>query len=208
MDGIQTALHQASGFQSVQSVGHAGAGQHQGGREYRRGQDERRTGAAQGCQYVELATPQPVAREYRFHGPIRPQVDLGEATEDGDGLKVQARAFALPLPQQHIDRIRLVLAHIVLGGELQVLTDDRIHLAREGDLLFVPPTITHAFAAPTGQSADVLIVLAPGVERFDYFRLLARLRDGHATIGELLDSQERFDNHFTDSAIWQQTRVR
>lgn len=133
---------------------------------------------------------------------------LADADATGGALSCQrvilAEGAEGATPHHHTGRSELFY---VLGGALQVLTDDRVHLAREGDLLIVPPAITHAFAAPTGQAADVLIVLTPGIERFDYFRLLARLRAGHATIQELLDSQERFDNHFTDSAAWRRART-
>ena len=49
-------------------------------------------------------------------------------------------------------------------------------------------------------------MITPGVERFDYFRLLGRLGKGEATLDELLESQERFDNHFLDSPEWTEAR--
>ena len=36
-----------------------------------------------------------------------------------------------------------------------------------------------------------------------YFRLAGKLLEGQATIEEILESQERFDNHFLRSDIWQ-----
>lgn len=58
----------------------------------------------------------------------------------------------------------------------------------------------HAFAAPEGGHADVLIIFAPGVkDRFEYFRLGDRVIKGQASPQEILDSQERFDNHFIDA---------
>jgi quercetin dioxygenase-like cupin family protein len=95
----------------------------------------------------------------------------------------------------------------VLDGALQVLTDDKVHVAHQGDVLVVPPGATHAFGAVEGERADVLIVITPGVERFEYFRLLARLQQGHATIQELLDSQELYDNHFAQSEVWDKARA-
>jgi hypothetical protein len=63
----------------------------------------------------------------------------------------------------------------------------------------------HAFAAPEGGHADVLIIFAPGVkDRFEYFRLGDRVIKGQASPQEILDSQERFDNHFIDSPTWRQ----
>jgi hypothetical protein len=39
-------------------------------------------------------------------------------------------------------------------------------------------------------------VITPGIERFGYFRLLARLLQGQATPDELLAAQDRYDNYF------------
>jgi hypothetical protein len=55
--------------------------------------------------------------------------------------------------------------------------------------------------------ADLLIVVTPGIERFGYFRLLARLAQGQATLDELLTAQDRYDNHFMDSPGWQAART-
>jgi mannose-6-phosphate isomerase-like protein (cupin superfamily) len=95
----------------------------------------------------------------------------------------------------------------VLKGEAQILVGERVVTAGEGDLAIVPPNTPHAFAAAPGAGADLLIVITPGVERFDYFRLLARLGRGEATMEELLEAQERFDNHFLDSPLWRETRA-
>lgn len=94
----------------------------------------------------------------------------------------------------------------ILDGRLQVLAGDEVVIAEEGDLLVVPPHTTHAFAAAPDSGADVLIVLAPGVERFDYFRLLDRVRLGQADAQEIQHTQELFDNHFVESAAWRQAR--
>ncbi|MFC6932217.1 cupin domain-containing protein [Actinomadura yumaensis] len=96
----------------------------------------------------------------------------------------------------------------VLDGTLQVLSGEEVITAGKGDLLVVPPLTAHAFGAAPGHDADLLIVITPGVERFDYFRLLGRLAAGEDVFAELLESQERFDNHFLDSPLWTQTRAR
>ncbi|ASR35768.1 cupin [Prauserella marina] len=94
----------------------------------------------------------------------------------------------------------------ILGGVLRVLVGEEIVTAREGDLVFVPPGTVHAFGAAPGSGADLLIAFTPGVERFGYFRLLGRIRDGDAAPDEVLDTQERYDNHFVDSTIWREVR--
>ena len=94
----------------------------------------------------------------------------------------------------------------VLDGELQILIGDRVVNAGKGDIVVVPPDMAHAFGAAPGHAADLLIVIAPGVERFDYFRLLVRLAKGEATLEGLLASQELYDNHFLDSPAWRAAR--
>jgi quercetin dioxygenase-like cupin family protein len=94
----------------------------------------------------------------------------------------------------------------VIGGAVQVLAGETVSIANEGDLIVVPPTVAHAFAAPPGREADLLIVLTPGIERFGYFRLLARFAKGEATLDELLASQDLYDNHFLDSPTWRAAR--
>jgi hypothetical protein len=94
----------------------------------------------------------------------------------------------------------------VLDGALQVLTGDEVVTAREGDVLFVPPHTVHAFGAAPTSAADVLIVFTPGVDRFDYFRLLDRVRRGEADPRQVVDSQDRFDNRFVTSPTWSSAR--
>jgi quercetin dioxygenase-like cupin family protein len=94
----------------------------------------------------------------------------------------------------------------LLDGQLQLLAGDQVITASKGDLVMVPPDMAHAFATPPGQAADFLIVQAPGLPRFGYFRLVERLRRGEATLEELLVSQELYDNHFLDSPAWRVAR--
>ncbi|MBT2387676.1 cupin domain-containing protein [Streptomyces sp. ISL-11] len=95
----------------------------------------------------------------------------------------------------------------VIEGSAQLLAGEEVVTAHTGDLVVVPPGMPHAFAAAPGAGADLLIVITPGVERFDYFRLLDRLRNGEATVEDLLASQELFDSHFLDSPDWREART-
>ena len=73
----------------------------------------------------------------------------------------------------------------VLDGALDVLLEDRIVTLEQGDLLVVPPGVTHAFAPPADRDADVLFVFTPGTARADYYRLLdARLSRRGAVVGD------------------------
>ncbi len=91
----------------------------------------------------------------------------------------------------------------LLDGAAEILSGDQVVTAGPGDLVVVPPGLPHAFAAaPPGADADLLIVLTPGVERFEYFRHLQRIALGEVGPESLLEVQEVYDNHFMKSAAW------
>jgi quercetin dioxygenase-like cupin family protein len=84
----------------------------------------------------------------------------------------------------------------VLGGTAEFRLGAEPVLVTEGGLVLVPPRLTHAFGAAPGGGAELLVVLTPGVERFDYFRTLGRIQHGLASFEELLPHQDRYDVHF------------
>ncbi|WP_217547592.1 cupin domain-containing protein [Streptomyces sp. GbtcB6] len=90
----------------------------------------------------------------------------------------------------------------LLDGAADLLSGDDVVTAERGDLIVIPPGAPHAFAAVPGSTADILIVITPGVERFEYFRHLQRLRLGEATLESLLEVQELYDNHYLRSEAW------
>jgi quercetin dioxygenase-like cupin family protein len=90
----------------------------------------------------------------------------------------------------------------VLDGAAEFLAGDQVLTAEQGDLVVVPPLMAHAFAAVPGSAADLLIVITPGVERFGYFRHLERIALGELTRESLLEVQDRYDNHFLTSEVW------
>lgn len=96
----------------------------------------------------------------------------------------------------------------VLEGAVQILAGEGVVAARKGDLVVVPPRMAHAFAAAPAEEAELLIVLSPAVERFEYFRQLARIAAGKAPLESLPELQDRFDNHFLDSEAWRAARTR
>lgn len=93
----------------------------------------------------------------------------------------------------------------VIGGAAELLAGERIVTVAAGDLVVVPAGTVHAFAAAADRDADLLIVLTPGVERFEYFRQLQRIATGEAPLESILETQDRYDNHFDPSEIWQQS---
>ncbi|MFE0725370.1 cupin domain-containing protein [Streptomyces rochei] len=107
-------------------------------------------------------------------------------------------------PHLHENRAEMFF---LLDGAADILSGEEVLTAGPGDLVVVPPGKPHAFAAVPGSDADLLIVLTPGIERFEYFRHLQRIRLGEATPQSLLDVQERYDNHFLSSPAWDARRA-
>jgi len=87
-----------------------------------------------------------------------------------------------------------------------VLSGTEIVTAERGDLIVVPPQLPHAFAAAYGKSAELLIVITPGVERFGYFRKLSRIAYGKEPPESLLEVQELYDTYFLASPEWDAAR--
>jgi quercetin dioxygenase-like cupin family protein len=132
---------------------------------------------------------------------------LADASATGGALSAQQvtlqRGAEGANPHRHEGSSELFY---VLDGLVQILAGTQVLTMRQGDLAVVPPHLPHAFAATADSAADLLIVITPGVERFGYFRLLARLAQGQATRDELLAAQERYDNYFLDSPEWRAAR--
>lgn len=94
----------------------------------------------------------------------------------------------------------------VLEGKLQVLVDEDLHTLEKGDFLAVPPRVPHAFGPAADSDADVLVTFTPGMDRFDYYRLLDRVARGEADPKEIAESSKQYDNHYVDSPIWRAAR--
>lgn len=91
----------------------------------------------------------------------------------------------------------------VLEGTMRILVEDEVVMLGKGDFLTVPPTVPHAFAPAAGTEAEMLVVFTPGLHRFDYYRLLERVYRGEATVQDIRDSSELYDNHYFESPVWQ-----
>ncbi|MEU9805122.1 cupin domain-containing protein [Mycobacterium sp. NPDC050853] len=94
----------------------------------------------------------------------------------------------------------------LVSGRLEILAGDRIEVLEQGDTLLVPRLMPHAFGATADSDASIFTVLSPGVQRFDYFRLLDRIVHNKADISELEAAPEMYDNHFTTSPVWAEGR--
>jgi quercetin dioxygenase-like cupin family protein len=94
----------------------------------------------------------------------------------------------------------------VLDGLVQILSGTDVLIGEPGDVIVVPPHLPHAFSAKRGSTSDLLIVITPGVERFEYFRKLTRIAKGEEPPESLRDVQELYDNHFLNSPEWEAAR--
>jgi len=96
----------------------------------------------------------------------------------------------------------------VLHGVVRMLSGTEIVRAGEGDVIVVPPGMPHAFSAEHGSGAEILIVIAPGVERFEYFRQLTRIAQGKERPESLRDVQDLYDTYFLNSPEWEAANFR
>lgn len=102
-------------------------------------------------------------------------------------------------PHQHRTATELFY---VLSGQADLLAGTRLVRAREGDLVVVPPTSAHAFAAAPHCNAELLVVITPGVERFEFFRSLVRVRTGELDMARFMASQADYDIYPADAGPW------
>ncbi|MFF9848024.1 cupin domain-containing protein [Streptomyces litmocidini] len=84
----------------------------------------------------------------------------------------------------------------VLDGVMRFVLDGRTATVAAGGLVSVPPGTPHSFGAAPGSTAELLVVLTPGVDRFGYFRSLGRIQHGLEAFDALRSAQDRYDVHF------------
>jgi quercetin dioxygenase-like cupin family protein len=106
-------------------------------------------------------------------------------------------------PHYHTQSAELLY---MLSGSLEALAGEEVVKLEAGDLLVVPQKMPHAFTTAPGAAADLLIVFAPGIPRFDYFRLIDKVSKGEADPQKMAETQEQYDNHFVDSPVWREAR--
>ncbi|MEV6276763.1 cupin domain-containing protein [Nocardia sp. NPDC051832] len=134
------------------------------------------------------------------NGQVRLLIDSNETGGTVSTVEVtMARGADGAAPHFHTKSDELFY---VADGELQVMAGDEIVTVGAGGSIVVPKFMPHAFGATPDSSARIMIALMPGVERFEYFRLLDRIGKGESSFEELLAAQEEFDNHFVDAPEW------
>jgi mannose-6-phosphate isomerase-like protein (cupin superfamily) len=133
---------------------------------------------------------------------------LADASASGDALGINTLRLGTGAdgaqPHYHA---RSWEVFYVLEGRADFLVDDEIRTVDQGSLVMFPPGLPHAFGAAPGSPTELLVVLTPGVQRFDYFRHLQRAAIASEPPRDLSDEdQDRFDVHFLDRPEWDATR--
>lgn len=157
-----------------------------------------------GYAYIDVVVIREGDAEIVGSGPVTGRL-YADSSATGGALSSQRinllRGAAGATPHHHTGSSELF--HVV-SGTAEMLTGQRVLTAREGELIVVPPGTVHTFAAAPASDADLLIILTPGVERFEYFRHLQRIASGEASLESIPEVQDLYDNHFDDSPVWQQ----
>lgn len=97
-------------------------------------------------------------------------------------------------------------AFFVISGSLRMLIGTELVTVEAGGYAVVLPGVHHAFSAGAEFAADVLVTIAPGVERFAYFRQLPDVLAGRLPEAEVAAMHERYDVHFVASPVWDAER--
>lgn len=94
----------------------------------------------------------------------------------------------------------------ILDGTVDLLLGQDIMIATVGDLVVVPPGSAHAFAASAGQDGELLVIITPGIDRFDFFRSMHSVLTGATAPSSLDGIGERFDTYPADAPAWDALR--
>lgn len=142
--------------------------------------------------------------------PGAPAVRLVADASDTDGAasveNIRLRDGGEGAPP-HLHKLSHELFYVV-DGRLELWIDGAIHELGAGQAAVVPPSTPHAFGAAPGADADLLVTIAPGVERFEYFRVLAGIVAGVRSPDALHARQDEFDTYFIDAPEWATHRAR
>jgi quercetin dioxygenase-like cupin family protein len=109
-------------------------------------------------------------------------------------------------PHRHLTTTELFY---VLSGADDLLAGGDVLHAIEGDLVVVPPGVDHAFGATARADGELLVMVTPGIERFDFFRAVHEVVTGVADRSILAGSEEKYDNHAASAlatAGWRSSR--
>jgi quercetin dioxygenase-like cupin family protein len=90
----------------------------------------------------------------------------------------------------------------ITDGALEILLDDELVTVEAGGMAAVPPGVVHAFGATPDAPVEAFVFITPGVNRFDYFRVLPKILRGEIPEQELAEMHQTYDVHFVDSPLW------
>ena len=104
--GVVAPFDPTGRLQPIDSIGHAGGGEHEHAGEIGGLHDERVAAAAEGGEDVELADLQSVAGEDLGDRAGRKGVQPSESADGGHRLEFEVGAFACPLLDEAVDVVR------------------------------------------------------------------------------------------------------
>ncbi|MER7247560.1 cupin domain-containing protein [Kribbella sp. NPDC000426] len=142
---------------------------------------------------------------------VQPGEAAGASLSDGafellaDGGAVSASRLTLTVGADGAPPHHHRLSHevfYILDGTMLFRLGDTLTTVGKGGLVIVPPGLVHVFGAADGETADVFVVLSPGIERFSYFELLGAISRGEEEFSSLLPYQDRYDVHLADLPAW------
>ncbi|MBY8877235.1 cupin domain-containing protein [Actinacidiphila acidipaludis] len=122
-----------------------------------------------------------------------------------DGGAVSASRLTLASGADGAPPHRHKLSHetfYLLDGTMVFRLGDAVTTVGKGGLVIIPPGLPHAFGAAEGETADVVVFLSPGIERFAYFEQLAAISRGELDFASLVPVQDRYDVHLIDLPDW------
>jgi len=128
-------------------------------------------------------------------------------TRDTAAMSVHRSVLAAgadgPSPHHHRATTELIY---VLSGTLELLVDNCIAVASHGDLVVIPPGVSHAFGASPGCEVEVLDIATPGGARFEWFRHLSRVANGSLTASPQPIVPAPDDTYADISPAWRSAR--
>jgi mannose-6-phosphate isomerase-like protein (cupin superfamily) len=122
---------------------------------------------------------------------------LADADASSGAVSITSGSIAAGLPntKPHFHRLSWEVFYVVDGG-LEMRFEDATEVVRAGGLVAVPPGVVHSFGATADGDVQLLVFITPGVQRFDYFRMLPKILRDEIPPDELAAIHDKYDVNF------------
>lgn len=121
--------------------------------------------------------------------------DVGTTTTLSAHRSLMRAGAQAAQPHHHEHTTHLLF---VVAGSVELMLDEHVSHIHVGDVVMIPPGVTHAFRATPGADAEVFDVVTPG-RSFDMFRRYDDVSKDREP-GPATDS----DTYADDSAVWRE----